>query len=345
MILPFIFLALPFSVFGQSADLIAVLNNAGLTSLASAAAAANQTPQGKQLISTLLNSSQSYTLFAPDNAAFAVPAVAQVAANATLLASVLSYHVLPGNFVSNNALTSSIFPSITVGRTLLTNNALVHLEGSKGQVLAWTRNDSNSPIYFLNQTPQTTITNSTILSNILIVQITSVLTPPSDLPTTISNPLLSLSSLSNLAGMITIPGFYPNGTNASLAQALGADMTRGYTLFAPSNDALTAAGSALASVANNQTALLALLGNHYINGTSRYSPTLLSTPSSPSSFISNSGQSLKFTSNSSGAYVITENTSSAKIIQSDVLVNNGVVHIVDRVLVDLGVDSSKAASA
>lgn len=122
-------------------------------------------------------------------------------------------------------------------------------------------------------------------------------------------------------------------------------MTRGYTLFAPSNDALTAAGSALASVANNQTALLALLGNHYINGTSRYSPTLLSTPSSPSSFISNSGQSLKFTSNSSGAYVITENTSSAKIIQSDVLVNNGVVHIVDRVLVDLGVDSSKAASA
>jgi hypothetical protein len=31
--------------------------------------------------------------------------------------------------------------------------------------------------------------------------------------------------------MITLPGFYNNGTNATLGAALGADMTKGYTLF------------------------------------------------------------------------------------------------------------------
>jgi hypothetical protein len=85
--------------------------------------------------------------------------------------------------------------------------------------------------------------------------------------------------------------------------------------------------------------------SQYINGTSRYSPTLLSTSSSSTAFISNSGQSFTFTSNSSGAYVISENKSSAKIVKTDVLVNNGVVHVVDRVLVNTDVDLGRASAA
>ena len=43
--------------------------------------------------------------------------------------------------------------------------------------------------------------------------------------------------------------------------------------------------------------------------------------------------------------MITQNKSSAKIVKSDVLVNNGVVHVVDQVLVDTDVDAAKASSA
>jgi len=77
-----------------------------------------------------------------------VPAVAQVNNNPSLLASILSYHVLPGKFVDNGALIAATAPATTVGRTLLTNLSLVHLEGNKGQVLAWTRSDS---VFFLDQ--------------------------------------------------------------------------------------------------------------------------------------------------------------------------------------------------
>ena len=61
-----------FCVRAQSTDgtsLLNALQNAGLTSLASAAAIASQTPEGQKLIAALMNSSQPYTIFAPDNAA------------------------------------------------------------------------------------------------------------------------------------------------------------------------------------------------------------------------------------------------------------------------------------
>ena len=47
--------------------LIQALNNAGLTSLASAVGAVNSTNAGSQLLSRLSNQSQNFTVFAPDN--------------------------------------------------------------------------------------------------------------------------------------------------------------------------------------------------------------------------------------------------------------------------------------
>ena len=37
--------------------------------------------------------------------------------------------------------------------------------------------------------------------------------------------------------------------------------------------------------------------------------------------------------------------SSARIVKTDVLVNNGVVHVIDRVLVNTDVDAAKASAA
>jgi Fasciclin domain len=122
------------------------------------------------------------------------------------------------------------------------------------QPISWLVLTSNSP--------QITVSNTTQLNNILIAQINGVLSPPKDLASVLADPTVNLTSLAGIASIITLPGFYNNGTNATLAAALGADITKGYTLFAPSNDALQAAGATVSSLSNNQTALLALLGNH-----------------------------------------------------------------------------------
>lgn len=47
--------------------LIQALNDAGLTTLASAVGAVNSTNVGSQLLSKLSNQSQNYTVFAPNN--------------------------------------------------------------------------------------------------------------------------------------------------------------------------------------------------------------------------------------------------------------------------------------
>jgi hypothetical protein len=72
-----------------------------------------------------------------------------------------------------------------------------------------------------------------------------------------------------------LPSF---GANATLAQALSADQTKGYTLFAPDNDALAGATDVLAGLANNSTALLALMGNHVRSTPSLLFPSLLTEP-------------------------------------------------------------------
>lgn len=83
----------------------------------------------------------------------------------------------------------------------------------------------------------------------------------------------------------------------------------------------------------------------YINGTSYYSPELLANSSS-TAFTSASGQTFAFSSNSSGAYVTSGNGgASARIVKSDVLTENGVVHVIDRVLVNLNRDETKAGDA
>lgn len=82
----------------------------------------------------------------------------------------------------------------------------------------------------------------------------------------------------------------------------------------------------------------------YINGSSYYSPTLLQSSSPSSSFISESGQAFTFTTNSSGQYV-TSGNSTAKIVKSDVLVANGVIHVIDNVLLNVALDDAKADAA
>ncbi|GLB41348.1 putative protein with four repeated domains in the Fasciclin I family of proteins, present in many other contexts [Lyophyllum shimeji] len=329
----------------NSTGLMSALQAAGLTALATALQRANETKAGQDLIGELLNGSSNHTVFAPNNAAFDAPGVSAIANNPAEIANILSYHVVPGNFVNiadgNSTLISATFPSVTVARTSLTNSTLVNLEGNKPQVVAWTRNDtSNSKVYFLNQSPEVTVLSTTAVGNLLIATISGVLIPPPDIEKVLA--ANNLMSLNGIVSNVPVPSFYSNGTNATVEQALEANKTRGFTFFCPNDAAIKDAESALTGLTNNQTALVTLLANHYVNGTASYSPELTS---STSELVSAAGQSFSFISNSSGTYVASSNGASAKIVKTDALVENGVIHIVDHVLVNLNRDDAKASSA
>ncbi|TRM58483.1 hypothetical protein BD626DRAFT_511226 [Schizophyllum amplum] len=130
----------------------------------------------------------------------------------------------------------------------------------------------------------------------------------------------------------------------------------GYTLFAPSNDALIAAGEQMAAFAKNGTAFDVLLENHIINGTTMYSSELFPPPTSDGvaiqgklaqNYTSGAGQTLSFTANETGRYIWSGDppSSSARILHTDVLVDNGVAHIIGNVLFNFEDDWGKAKVA
>ncbi|KAJ2917149.1 hypothetical protein MD484_g3237, partial [Candolleomyces efflorescens] len=143
-------------------------------------------------------------------------------------------------------------------------------------------------------------------------------------------------------------------TNITALQAL--EGLQGFTLFAPSADAFSSDVNntiqALQSN-NNQAALLALLQNHYVNGSTFYGPTLRELAfnassgdsSANSTVVSAAGQYFGFYSNSTGLFVSNGNGTEAQVTRPDVLVENGVIHIIDRVLVNEGSNPSAASSA
>ncbi|PCH33022.1 Fasciclin-domain-containing protein, partial [Wolfiporia cocos MD-104 SS10] len=113
----------------------------------------------------------------------------------------------------------------------------------------------------------------------------------------------------------------------------------GFTLFAPNSSAIEAIASDLASLESNTTMLQILLNNHMINGTSVYSPELVG-----QNYTSAAGETLSFHINSTGQYVTSGNTT-ALIVQPDVLLKNGVLHVIDHVLLNTHEDTGAASSA
>lgn len=108
--------------------------------------------------------------------------------------------------------------------------------------------------------PEVTILNTTRVSTLLVCTVSHVLIPPGNLTQIVA--ANNLTSLAEVVKTVNVPDFYGNGTNATIVEALEANRTKGYTLFAPNNEALESAGPALTALTANGTALLALLGNH-----------------------------------------------------------------------------------
>ncbi|KDR73238.1 hypothetical protein GALMADRAFT_228341 [Galerina marginata CBS 339.88] len=236
---------------------------------------------------------------------------------------------------------SGIWPKVTIGRTLLNAPQLVKLPASKSQVLVWTKYQSNGNVFILNQGRRVSVTRSTTWRNLFINGITGVLTPPGKLSNVLDT--INASTLKALLSAVRVPSSR-GGTVTALAKLQSA---RGVTVFVPNNAAFRPGGPGKSnwnSPTNqtNQTSVIGLLENHYLNSTVLYS-TLIANNSRVTTA---GGEPLQFRQDSSGGIVIIDaKGTSARIVQSDVLLENGVAHVIDRVLFVEDVDPSAASQA
>jgi len=127
----------------------------------------------------------------------------------------------------------------------------------------------------------------------------------------------ALSTSLSLTPEATTFETYLSSSNSSL------DTTPAITVFAPSNAAILSALSA------NQTLTAAevtgLIGAHVVDGFAAYSPYLIN----GATFKTVSGPSVTISTQSDGSVLI---NGASKIVKSDIVISNGVVHLIDKVL-------------
>jgi uncharacterized surface protein with fasciclin (FAS1) repeats len=138
--------------------------------------------------------------------------------------------------------------------------------------------------------------------------------------------LSSLPSLSHLKPPIHHPSppslqpQPPPKPNLNSLLTITVDSLKDVTIFAPSNAAFSAIGSAIGSLSATQ--LTQILTYHVVPGTIGYSSLLTNTTLKTAN-----GESVTITISNGTVFV-----NSAKVILPDVLVANGVVHVIDGVL-------------
>jgi uncharacterized surface protein with fasciclin (FAS1) repeats len=100
------------------------------------------------------------------------------------------------------------------------------------------------------------------------------------------------------------------------------DSLRDVTIFAPSNDAFKAVSNATSNLTMQQ--LAGVLEYHVINGTVGYS-TLLTTGLANESFPTLAGGNLNVLTEDNKVFI-----NSAQVTMTDIIVSNGVVHVIDK---------------
>lgn len=287
--------ALAAAVSGQS--LTSVLgNNTELSNLTTFVGALPQ-------ISSALSSAQNITILAPSNAAFArllnSSAGAAISANDTsAIQALLMYHVLNGTY---NA--SAISSTAAFIPTMLSDSTYSNVTG--GQVVQAVSQGDNV-VFFSGLLQNSTVTQADItFTGGVIHVIDNVLTLPQNISTT-----AVAAGLSAAAGALT---------TANLVNAV--DSTPDLTVFVPNNDAFAAIGSAVGNLTVEQ--LTGILTYHVVNGSVGYSSTL----ENGTQLTAMNGGQLTITINNGSVFV-----NSARVVLPDVLVANGVVHVIDNVL-------------
>ncbi|KAL2172951.1 FAS1 domain-containing protein [Thermothelomyces heterothallicus CBS 202.75] len=258
--------------------------------------------QSQSLILQILSNAQGVTLLAPSNDAlnqmFGTSLSSELASDPNFLTAFLAYHALDGvYFVSNlsNAKSTSIPTFLNMeAYSNVSGGQVVRTLSQNGSVTLITGNNMQSNLrpYDYNYVGGT------------VHIIDSVLSIPGNLTDTL------------MAGGLTaaVGALRRAGAEASINAA--ADVT----VFVPNNDAFNAIGSLVSSMTLEQ--LTTVLNYHVIQGKVLYSELI-----SGGSETTVEGAGVNFRVQNGALFV-----NSARVVTSDILVANGVVHIVDGVL-------------
>jgi uncharacterized surface protein with fasciclin (FAS1) repeats len=282
--------------------MVAVATRGGFSGLVLAATKAG-------LVDELSAANSNLTLLAPSNDAFGLLSnqlgfrtIAEMvdALPASTLESILLYHVLPGRLTGPDLLvggasqnTSLVQGATTLALAVDTSNG-IRVTDSIGRV----------GIIGLTDVPN---------DNGVFHVVDRVLLPPgllTVLQTVQSNP-------ERFQGLV-------NNVNPALTTALN-DPSASYTLFAPVNEAFTAAATVLQPLAPNQ--IEAALRYHVLGTRVLSSQITFGTPLATLL----AGQTITINAGSPPTIVDTT-TTNARITGVDIIASNGVVHVIDKVL-------------
>ncbi|KAI1802489.1 Fasciclin-domain-containing protein [Daldinia bambusicola] len=252
-------------------------------------------------IAQSLNRLQNVTILAPSNEAFSVLTSnkdsALLLANSDYVRALLNYHILNGTHYNE-----SFGNDATFIPTLLTNNTYTNVTG--GQVVEARLHDNNVTFFSALKENATIVTPNVNFTGGTIHIIDSLLTIPQNLLETLSNVNLTAAE-----GAIS---------TAKLTDSV-VD-TRDITIFAPNNDAFNAIGSIVGNLTSDE--LASIVGYHVVNGSVNYSTDFQNT-----TLTTVNGQDITITVVNGTVYA-----NSAKITVPDILLENGVIHVVDQVL-------------
>jgi len=254
---------------------------------------------------TALSGEGTYTVFAPDNDAFAalLTAIGQTSLDdvpESVIRTILEYHV-----ISTAAIMST---DLTDGQTA---------EALSGEEISVAIN--NDGVFISDSKVATADVEA---SNGVVHIMESVMVPPSILP---------------VVGTIVAPAYFNKDFSTLIAAVQAADedilsvllsngpSDQGLTLFAPTNDAFTAAG--ITELPDGAT-LSAVLKYHVIDGTVQAGD--LPTTTAAAVPVTTLGGDFYLTNKGGDAGVFINGNS--QVVVTDIAGSNGVVHVIDRTL-------------
>ncbi|KAH7139394.1 FAS1 domain-containing protein [Dendryphion nanum] len=248
-----------------------------------------------------LAQANNITILAPSDQAFArianSSAFRALGTNPEALAALLTYHVLNGTYRASDITNTSAFVP-----TLLQNSSFSNVTG--GQRVEAVRL-GNQTVFYSGLLQNSTVTQANLnFTGGVIHVVDNLLTLP-----------VSVSDTALAAGLTSLRGGL-NQTNLTST----VNNLRDVTIFAPSNQAFQNVGSGL-NIAPQD--ISNILQYHVINGTVGYSSGLRN----GTSLRTVGGKNLTITIRNGTVFV-----NAARVITPNVLVANGVVHVIDQLL-------------
>ncbi|KAL0932555.1 fasciclin domain-containing protein [Colletotrichum truncatum] len=248
-----------------------------------------------------LSQARDLTILAPSNEALEEflksPGAASAATDPSLVAAILQYHVLNGTYYASNFTQEPQFIP-----TLLQNQTYANVTG--GQRLQAQTVGGNVTFFSALRENSTVVTGNVNFTAGTIHIIDKVLSVPQGINTT-----LQAANLTAAVGAIRT-------ANVSTALSTAKDLT----IFVPNNEAFRSIGSLAGSL--NSAQLASILSYHVVAG-----EVLYSTDISNASVGTLGGGNATIRVINETVYV-----NNAKVVIPDILVANGVVHVIDSVL-------------